>query len=250
MLKMVLGKPWIPISLILIGLLGTWLGIFGPMPEGVAGWLHKWQTLLGTTVAGTVAVIAAYIAFQNTSRSLVHAEALEMNRRRRKHAAVRAVLPLALSQVTAYAEQSARSLDDLTSKCDRETLPIGTASESLSTPLPTETLQTLADFIEYSDSVGVEVIESTVAWIQIHDSRTRSMVQDNNDSTMTRVVVRTQIEGLIIDAASIYAGAASSFDYARRRQDHLPINLSWDAVLGALRNMRLGRRIPSNLSNY
>jgi len=219
----------------LIVLLGVWLGIFGPLPSGATSWLQAWQSLL----AATVASIAAYVAFQNTSRSLNHAERLETNRRRRKHAAVRAVLPLALSQILAYAERSARSLNGLVDKCVGETLPNGAATESLVEALPSETLKSLADFIEYTDTMSVEVVESTVAWVQILDSRVRGLVRNNNDPERISVVVRTEIEGRIIDAATIYAGAASTFEYARRRQDQLPTELLWDAVVAALRNMSL-----------
>jgi len=66
----------------------------------------------------------------------------------------------------------------------------------------------------------------------------RSLVQDNHDPSESHIMVRTEIESRIIDAASIYAGAAAAFDYARRRQALLPRSLSWDAVRAALRNMR------------
>jgi hypothetical protein len=231
----IVRDPWLPIVLMLIVLLGVWLGIFGPMPAGFAKWLQGWQTL----IAAVVAAVAVIVAFKNTDRSLAHAESLETNRRRRKHAAVRAVLPLALSQVIAYADRSARALNDLVSKCEGETLPVGVAVESLVGPLPSETLKSLADFIEYTDTTSVEVLESTVGWIQIFDSRMRALVQHNNDPAETWAVVRTEIEGLIVDAATIYAGAASAFDYARRRRGEMPTELSWDAVIGALRNMSL-----------
>ncbi len=227
--------PWFPIALMLFVLLGAWLGILGPMPDGFTKWLHGWQTL----IAAVVAAVAVIVAFKNTDRSLAHAESLETNRRRRKHAAVRAVLPLALSQVIAYAERSARSLNDLVSKCAGETLPAGVTTESLIEPLPSETLKSLADFIEFTDTTSVEVLESTFAWIQIFDSRMRALAQHNNDPAKTWVVVRTEIENLIVDAATIYAGVASAFDYARRRQAQMPTELLWDAVIGALRNMRL-----------
>jgi hypothetical protein len=231
----VVRDPWFPFAMVLIVLLGAWLGILGPMPDGFTKWLQGWQTL----IAAVVAAVAVIFAFKNTDRSLAHAERLEENRRRRKHAAVRAVLPLALSQVIAYADRSARSLNDLVSKCEGETLPAGVAVESLVEPLPSETLKSLADFIEYTDTTSVEVLESTVAWIQIFDSRMRALVQHNNDPAKTWVVVRTEIEGLIVDAATIYAGVASGFDYARRRRAQMPTELSWDGVIGALRNMRL-----------
>jgi hypothetical protein len=232
-------NPWFPIALMLIVLLGVWLGILVPLPGEVAAWISKWQTLIAATVASCVASIAAYIAFQNTTRSLNHAEELEKRRRNRKHAALRAVLPLALAQVQDYAERSAHALTRLISECDGETLPAKTAPESIVQPLPSETLATLADFIEYSDTVDVGVIEATVAWIQIHHSRIRGLVEDNRDPSSTRIVLQTEIDGNIVDAASIYAGAAAVYEYARRQRSQIPPTLSWDAVRSALRNMRL-----------
>lgn len=222
----------------LIVLLAVWLGILGPLPNGVEGWFVKWQTLVAAIVASIVASIAAYVAFRNTTRSLEHNEKLERRRRSRKHAALRAVLPLALSQVSDYAERSAHALNELANQCADETLPTITVPENLAQPLPSDTLKTLADFIEYSDTVDVSVLEATVAWIQIHDSRIRGLIKANRDPSGTQLVLRMQIEGVIIDAASIYAGAAAFFEYARRRQSQLPHTILWEAVIGALRNMR------------
>jgi hypothetical protein len=216
----------------LIVLIAVALGIVGP--DGISGWLRGWQTL----AAALVASIAAYIAFQNTSRSLAHAEQLEKNRRGRKHAALRATLPLALAQVSNYAEQSALALSILIGKCTGETLPLKTAPKDLARSLPSDTLKSLADFIEYSDAIDVSVLEATVAWIQIHDSRVRGLAENNWDDASTRIVLRSEIEGSIVDAASIYAGVAAAFEYARRRADVLPRHLSWDDVRSALRNIR------------
>jgi hypothetical protein len=142
-----------------------------------------------------------------------------------------------LAQVLHYAERSARALDELVNACVGEELPSNTAPENLAQPLPSETLKALADFIEYSDDVDVSVVEATVAWIQIHDSRLRGLIEDNRDPSGTRMVLRTGIMARIIDAASIYAGAAAVFEYARRQREQLPHTLTWDAVTRALRNM-------------
>jgi hypothetical protein len=230
--------PWFPIALLLIVLLAVWLGIFGPAPPGTSIWLQAWQPLIAATVASTVASFAAYVAFSNTTRSLRHAEDLERNRRHRKHAATRAVLPLALAQVTSYAERSAHALNDLVSKCVEEALPPMTAQEDLVQPLPSETLKTLAEFIEYSDAVDVNILEATVASIQIHDSRLKDLINVNRDPSEEGIIVQTQIESYIVDAASILAGAAANYDYARRRESQLPVELPWDKVISALRNMR------------
>jgi len=230
-----LGRPWFPIALLLIALLGVWLGIFGPLPTGATSWLQAWQPLL----AATVASIAAYVAFQNTSRSLTHAESLEANRRQRKHAALRAVLPLVLSQVNAYAERSAGILNQFLTECLGPLLPSGTATSAHIESLPSETLKTLAEFIEYTDTGDVGVLESTVAWIQIHDARMRQLVLNNNDPSQSHIVTKTDIWNQMVDAASIYAGASSFFNYARRRDSNFPVTVSWDQVSAALRNMRL-----------
>jgi hypothetical protein len=43
----------------------------------------------------------------------------------------------------------------------------------------------------------------------------------------------------IIDAATIYAGSAAVFDYARQQTDILPLTVSWDDVRTSLRNARV-----------
>jgi hypothetical protein len=226
--------PWLPILMILIVVVGVWLGISGPLPNGVTSWLHYWQTLIGVGVA----LIAACIAFSNTTRSLKHGQWLEDRRRSRKQAAVRAVLPLALAQVSSYAENSARALNALIDNCVDEALPRKSIPIDFVERLPSETLAVLAELIEYSDNMDASVIETTVAWIQIHDSRLRGLLHDNYDPLEEHTVVRNEIEGLIVDAASIYAGAGAVYGYARRQQTALPTTITWDDVRSALRNMR------------
>jgi hypothetical protein len=154
--------PWFPVALMLIPLLTIWLGIVGPMPNGFVAGLQQWQTL----TAAMVALFAAGIAFHNTTRSLRHAENLESRRRDRKHPAVRAVLPLALAQVTEYAERTLRALDELVNKCEGQALPRLSVPENFIQPLPSDTLKTLADFIEYSDAVDVTIVEELVERFQ------------------------------------------------------------------------------------
>jgi hypothetical protein len=225
--------PWFPIALILIVLFGSWLAIIGPLPGEVSAWIAKWQTLLGT---GT-ALLAASIAVRNTNRSIQHASELETNRRRRKQSALRAAMPIALAQLSDYAERSARNLGDLVNQCVNEALPQMVAKDSHLESPPNEALKAFADFIEYSDAIDVAVIEATTAWLQIHNSRVRTLIKDNRDPSGSRSVVRAQLEASMIDAASIYAGAASAYDYARRREAQLPHSVRWDAVGRALNNM-------------
>ncbi|MBB4375620.1 hypothetical protein [Bradyrhizobium sp. SBR1B] len=227
-----------PIGLFALAGAFVWLFVALPLiylPEGWAAffkWLHNWQTL----VAAGVALLAAMLAFHNTTRSLTHSEQLDFRRRARKHAAIRAMLPLALAEITRYTHESVAELKKLLEKCDEETLPKGAACEEFVRSLPTESLSTLSEFIEYSEEADVNLMEAILARVQIHDSRTRSLVTANSPYS-GGVVIRTELENLIIDAAIINAGTTSFFNYARRHVDRSPKELSWDMVDSAL--MRL-----------
>jgi hypothetical protein len=61
--------PWFPIALMLIVLLGVWLGIFGPfvtdvVANGILSTIKDWQTLAGASIA----LVAAWIAWTNVTR--------------------------------------------------------------------------------------------------------------------------------------------------------------------------------------
>src|ERR1041384_6785212 len=99
------------------------------MPINVDSFLdlaRQWQTLIAGSVASVVALTAAYIAIRNNRKSIENSEKVETNRRKRKHAATRAVLPLALAQICDYTEHSVRTLRELIERCADEMLPQGT----------------------------------------------------------------------------------------------------------------------------
>jgi hypothetical protein len=230
-----LKDPRFPILLMFTVLLAVWLGILGPLPPGVADWINKWQNL----IAAVIAISAAALAYHSATKQITQNDQQERNRRSKKHAAIRATLPLALSQVIEYAQSSAFALSALIPLCQGETFPRNSPINDLPQPLPHDTLKVLAEFIEYSDDVDASLVEAMVAWIQIHDARVRGLIHDNQDPAGTAVIVRTNIEGSIIDAASIYAAAAALFDYGRRRESRPPTNITWENVRRAFANMRL-----------
>jgi hypothetical protein len=123
-------------------------------------------------------------------------------------------------------------------KCVRGQLPKGNARADYFKALPAETLEALAEFIEYSDAIDVTIVESTIRWIQIHDSRLRSIVEQNG-FLGTQVVPEIALQARIIDAAVIYAGMAAVFEYARGQKSTLPLTLNWEDVRKALANMNL-----------
>jgi hypothetical protein len=193
-------------------------------------WLHDWQVL----VASSVALIAAGVAVHNTNKLIRNAATQETHRRKRKLAALRAVLPHVLAQMAEYAEKSARALNSLMDQCDDKILRSMAAQEVLVQPLPTDALKILVEFIEYSDTLDVGVIEDTVGWMQIHNSRCLSLVERNRDTTGIRIVTRFEIKSAVIDAAAVYAGVSAIYQYARQQDSKLPSAVGWDAVSNAL----------------
>jgi len=225
--------PEIVLGFLLATALWALFGVLN-LPDAAAAWLHKWQTLVGALAAATVASIAIYFAVRNTTLAIRHAEDLETRRRTHKHAALRALLPDALANILNYSDQSSCQLVALLNSFSGGQLPAQTVPMNLAQALPSETLRTLADFIEYSDMADVGLVEAIVALIQIHEARLRDVVTANHNPQAGRLVLPTVIEERIIDAASIYAGAAALFEYARRQQDHMPQTVSWDEVTTAL----------------
>jgi hypothetical protein len=188
-------------------------------------------------MGGAVALIAALIAFEAVRQQIGQAEDLETRRRQRKHAALRAKLPLALAELTSHADLSANSLRQLLNQFVGGRLPPQTVPSSIVQQLPSSAPTTLIDFIEYSDELDVSLLEAIVAWVQIHAARVSSIVTANHDPTGTHLVLKVGVEENIIDAAQIYAGAVQIFSYARRQQEMFPCTLSWNDVLNALELM-------------
>jgi hypothetical protein len=94
--------------------------------------------LVAATVALCAALFAAYVTYRNTTATLALNTQQETQRRCRKHAAVRSVLPLALVKVTEYAEVSAHGLCDLLKRfgtrqhdAEQGTIPHGSIPQDL-----------------------------------------------------------------------------------------------------------------------
>lgn len=183
-------------------------------------------------------MIAAVLAYWNTTRSISHARQLDKEKRTRKHAALRAVLPLALSDITQYAAKTSVGLIRLINLCENEVAPkIAVARELQIEAVPSSSIDELAEFIEYSEARDAEVLEATLARIQIHDARLRRLLE--SAASDQGVVTRHNLESLVVDAAIVYAGASSFFAYARRSAEHPPVELSWEIVYKALINMNV-----------
>jgi hypothetical protein len=165
--------------------------------------------------AGLLALLAALIGAYLLHKQTVQARLHEDERRRRRHEAVRATLPFALSQVSEYAEQVARCVEPLVNSTD-ESVDFH-ARKSLKLPnLPDEVLKHLTDAIEASPSARARsTMADMIRDLQILQSRSRSFLRDEP----SMIVVRANVENLIALCAEVYAGTSILFGYARRQTE-------------------------------
>lgn len=197
--------------------------------------LQKWQTL----AASLVAIIAALIAWYNTTRTLKANAALEVQRRSQKHAALRSVLPLSLSELSGYCASNVRALEDLWGECAEGKLPEALTEKPVFPEVPHETVKSFADFIEYSDKLDTSLFRSILARLQVSRARTREIENWIHKPNEETVILEANIEDYIIDWATIYAEVALVYDYARRKTELIPSDVSWANVRSALRNLRI-----------
>ncbi|EHR01236.1 hypothetical protein [Bradyrhizobium sp. WSM471] len=195
----------------------------------------QWQTL----IASSIAIVAAGVAWYNTSRTLKANAELETKRRSQKHAALRAILPLSLSVISSYCSLTMRGLEELWGECVDGALPHNLNVEPTFPELPTETVKAFADFIEYSDALDTSLFRRMLARIQVSRARIAEVVRVIEQGDEEAMILEINIEEYILDAASIYAAAAAAFDYGREKTDTLPKELTWDQVRSSLRNMKV-----------
>jgi hypothetical protein len=201
-------------------------------------WLEtakQWQIL----IASCVAIIAALIAWYNTSRTLKANANLEAKRRSQKHAALRATLPLSLSEISSYCSLTARVLETLWGHCVEGALPREGQLKPTFPAMPSETLKAFADFIEYSDHLDTSLFRQMLARLQVNRARIQDLLLSFDDDAQDTIILEINLEEYILDVAAIYAAAAAAFDYGREKANTLPIEITWDRVRSALRNMKI-----------
>ncbi|MGN6311723.1 MAG: hypothetical protein ACTHNN_19455 [Xanthobacteraceae bacterium] len=193
--------------------------------------IKPWQTLIGSLIA----IAAALVAVWNTTRTLKNGRELEAFRRCKKRDAIRSVLPLALSEISDYAESCADALSPLEGKCDEGLLHHHDVSAPELPPLPTSSIQVFSEFIEFADEIDVSVVTRLVGKVQILQARLRSL--RTKILQQSEVTGESTIQDLIVDTAILYAYASACYDYGRGKVATMPTTIDWAGVRSALNNM-------------
>lgn len=181
-------------------------------------WLEAYQTL----ITGAVALVAAILSVQairsqidasnaSTQKQIDHDAELERRRLDAKRDAARAMLPMALTVICEYAENTARLLIHQIDVCRNGRLEKAYKFPEFPT-VPSEALLLLRDVIEYSDPDRRIVFAKLIQRIQILSSRIRGLPDESRN---TRGVSELNLEAYLVDSALIYAQASDLFSYAR-----------------------------------
>jgi len=193
--------------------------------------LQPWQTLIGSGVA----FLAIAVTYLNTSRTLAKTQKLEEYRRTRKQEALRAILPLALSEVCQYAEIVCQRLLPLVNSCANRLLIHDGITAPTFPLLPPDAIKSLSDFIEYADEIDVQLPVALVRKLQILHARLTGLVSKMEDAG--DVTQESWLESMVIDCAVLYARAAAAFEFSRGEKRDLPAAIDWGNVRLALKNM-------------
>lgn len=195
-------------------------------PSPWTQFLMDWQTL----IAGVLALVAAGIGFYFINRQILQAEQHEGDRIERSFDAARATFPLVLSDLAAYARETA----DFYSVPFRSTATSAGVSrkhfaveedELLSAPaMPDETVPDIRRFIEACpDKEARNYLSKLIRELQILRARMESMVEDlNHRSASTMVHVRANLEAGLIKSALIHAYCENFFEFARGETSEVP----------------------------
>jgi hypothetical protein len=182
-------------------------------------WLKDWQTL----TAGILAIIAAVIGGLFIWWQTILLKRQEQKRINRKHAAARAVLPLALSALIDYAEDCTASLTPLIHSAGGPP----TSPPFVPPKLDPEVIPRLRDLIESADEIVSGRVFALISDVQILAARLRNLSKPNY------ILTRLGIESHILRAAVIYARGEELLRYARHDTNEVPLAFPSDERLHA-----------------
>jgi hypothetical protein len=218
------------------------LGVYGwlflrsmlrqPTLEHLIALLFLWQTQTGAAFAVAAALIGASVVLHQTATT----RRLEETRRERRAAALRAVLPMALTELGDYAVRCAEISATLL------TQPNGERIEDPGLrfpPLPAGLVDRLTELIEASEPDHARPLIVLLRRVQIQHARLRE-TERRASGQGGSILVRARVVGCVIDAAEIYARCEKLFAYARGTAKAPATIISSDDVKSALFPMRPG----------
>ena len=212
-------------------------------------WLFDWQTL----ISGILAVGAAYWAGCLIGKQIRQTEELHEKELVRHHRAVRAVLPLALSEISEFcrkiAENIASEIEVRTENTGTdwvaELAPEGSSKHLTDQNFPASTIPTFQAFIEtLTDIRNIRHVAELISSLQIVNSRYCSF-------NLLHVGISYSLYGLLLDIAKVRVLSNAMFNYARFLDEGLfalvdvkANDVIWDKISVEAHSLIFSRKIP------
>ncbi len=201
-------------------------------------WIYYSQTL----ITGIIALGVGWLTVRHLRRQFVderirHQDQLDADQRRhedqrnRKLRALRAGLPIALSEIHEYATEAIELLSRFVTadgkllgsdETDIETFAEIRDSLPPRPEYPSEAFKALQGVIEHADQADAEKLHEIIAYGQIHNSRFRSIsarIIDGANPSM--ITMSTHLLSAIRDSLGMRLHVDRAFDYARETTGHI-----------------------------
>ena len=179
-------------------------------------WLYHYQTL----ISGILALIAGgatvyFIRLQIKSAKDQHAEIIE-----RQYRSTRANLPLALSELSDYAQECLFVLDAAMSGHDED----DDIKVELTAPnLPGAAVRSIAELIALATEDDANKLQAVLQFIQIQHSRLQSQVRDLSPTKSPgAIVIKQNLRHDVLDACILQKMTNYLFPFARWEVECLP----------------------------
>lgn len=192
---------------------------------GRLGWVDT------TLVTGLAAVTAAWLSVGAVRQQIHQAEIIEKNRKDAKHTAIRAAIPLALSDLIEYCTETLEVLETIHLMCVKGVLPTSSIIPNFPTA-PKTVVGDVKELIEFSKTEDRRFLWQILVSFQILQARLNSLPPSN--ASASSVVMQLNIESFIVNAADLMARGSAYFNYARGFSSQPPTHVTRAEVAGAM----------------
>lgn len=204
-------KQWAQVviaAIVALAIVEAWL--IGHEWPAIWQFFSDWQTL----VAGALAFVGALLTVLYLSKQIQQTEHMEKERRKREENAIKAALPLSLSEISDYATLSIKLLNYFAPASGPNR--VMAAAPTLPS-FPADAVSVISECVRYADDKVVGDLSTLLSKLQIQHSRLKDLFERAMHTNQH--LSRFRAVGGMIDAAEIHAKAASLFAYGRNTSD-------------------------------
>ncbi len=211
-----------------------------PTLEHLTVLLYLWQTQVAAALAIAAAMIGAAAIFEQTAAN----QRQEYQRRTRRAVALRAVLPLVLSELADYTDQCASTYLRLLA------VPIAQASQSRTQfpSLPPAFSDRLIELIEASEQDHASPLISLLRRVQIQRARAKN-AESRTMGRSGHLLTQRNLEDGLIDTSEIHARCAKLFVYARGESELPASDIFAADVKSSLSILTISEQTQPNLND-